>query len=445
MQKIKKTREEIAVEEMTRTTAQPGCRLSLLILFVLILVGVPLAQFVDDIILYTQGMRADVLPEMVRLSPLGTAAARGFQAATGPLPARISDANRALLQEMGRHETRIEDASWLARIVLPAAQGVFTRSLKLGNEKVYCGRKRILFYRPDIDFVAGRAFLDPVQMHTRQLASTDRRIPVEPNPIPAILQFDRELKQLGIQLILLPIPAKPTIQETLLYEDYPEHFGLPENPSYNPFLEILRTEGIQVFDCREILKKLGRESYLKQDTHWKPLGVDHVAKALAEHISQTVPLQELPPAGYTRRTVGVATHGDIADLLPLPVGFKHYGLERVEIQQVVGPDRQLWSRTPGAEILLLGDSFSNIYSMPSLNWGRSAGFAEQLSFYLQRPLDRIAFNDNGSYTTRRELVRRHGAGDNPLAGKKVVIWEFAARELAQGDWQKHSLLSDVPE
>ena len=103
-------------------------------------------------------------------------------------------------------------------------------------------------------------------------------------------------------------------------------------------------------------------------------------------------------------------------------------------------DNTLWKSDPKADILLLGDSFSNIYSLPALNWGLSAGFAEQLSYHLQRPLDRISFNDNGSYATRRELARRLATGQNPLEDKKVVIWEFTARELAQGDWKKISIL-----
>jgi hypothetical protein len=277
----------------------------------------------------------------------------------------------------------------------------------------------------------------------RRDAVPDRRVAVDPNPVQAILQFDRELKQLGIQLILLPVPAKPTLQAEWLHADYPQRLGLPENPSTNPFIEALREQGVQVFDCRDILKGLGEESYFKQDTHWRPVGMEQVAQALAEQLLASGLLPEQPPVGYTRRRVDVANPGDIADLLRLPPAFKHYGMEHAKTQQVLGPDKQFWSRDPSADILLLGDSFANIYSMPSLNWGRSAGLAEQLSYVLQRPLDRISFNDNGSFATRRELARRQAAGQNPLAEKKVVIWEFAARELAQGDWKKISILPPV--
>ncbi len=439
------TREEQALAEMARTSLSPACRAAWMVLFLSLLLFVPLFQIADDAVQHVRGVRPDELPSWAQLGSLFSSARQAFAAAEGSVPARMIEANRMLLREMDAYETRLEDESWLSRLVLPQAQGVFVRSFKLGNEKAYCGHKGELFYRPDVDFVTGHGFLDPVQMHRRQLADTDSRVPVQPNPVPAILQFDRELKAAGIRLIVLPIPMKPAMRAGALYQNYPEHLPPPQNPSYSTLLETLRREGVAVFDCSEILLGMGEDSFLKQDTHWQPSAVNHVAEALAEDISALNLLPDQEPAGYVRRPVDVANKGDVADLLRLPQGFRHYGLERVGVQQVIAADRSLWSRAPDAHVLLLGDSFSNIYSMRSLNWGLSAGFAEQLSFHLQRPLDRIAFNDNGAYAARRELARRQAAGENPLEGKKVVIWEFASRELAQGDWQMISIRPDGPE
>jgi alginate O-acetyltransferase complex protein AlgJ len=67
-----------------------------------------------------------------------------------------------------------------------------------------------------------------------------------------------------------------------------------------------------------------------------------------------------------------------------------------------------------------------------MGWGESAGFVEQLSYVLARPVDRIVQNDDAAFATRGMLAR---AGAERLAGKRVVIWQFAARELAFGDWK----------
>jgi hypothetical protein len=60
---------------------------------------------------------------------------------------------------------------------------------------------------------------------------------------------------------------------------------------------------------------------------------------------------------------------------------------------------------------------------------------EQLSYTLQRPIDRIVQNDEGAHATRGLLRRDLASGGNRLADKRVVIWQFAARELAFGDWR----------
>lgn len=86
-------------------------------------------------------------------------------------------------------------------------------------------------------------------------------------------------------------------------------------------------------------------------------------------------------------------------------------------------------------MLLLGDSFANIYALGSMGWGASAGLAEQLALALNRPVDAIRRNDAGAHATREMLALELARGCNRLAGKKVVVWEFAARELAQGDWK----------
>ena len=67
-----------------------------------------------------------------------------------------------------------------------------------------------------------------------------------------------------------------------------------------------------------------------------------------------------------------------------------------------------------SDVLVLGDSFSNIYALESMAWGTSAGLVEQLSYLLRRPVDRIVQNDDGAFATRAMLQQ------NPqrLDGKK---------------------------
>jgi alginate O-acetyltransferase complex protein AlgJ len=127
--------------------------------------------------------------------------------------------------------------------------------------------------------------------------------------------------------------------------------------------------------------------------------------------------------------------GDISRMLKLPETAQNFPPETVTVHEVTRGDTP-WRASKDADVLLLGDSFANIFSLSALGWGESAGFAEQLSRALGgRPLDCILRNSDGAFATREILSRELARGRDRLAGKKLVIWEFAARELAFGDWK----------
>jgi alginate O-acetyltransferase complex protein AlgJ len=80
----------------------------------------------------------------------------------------------------------------------------------------------------------------------------------------------------------------------------------------------------------------------------------------------------------------------------------------------------------------VGDSFTNIYSDPAMGWGDSAGFAEHLSLSLGRPLDVLAENGGAAAAVRLSLAR---AENRPrLAGKRLVVYQFAMRDLVGQHW-----------
>ncbi|HEX7449795.1 MAG TPA: hypothetical protein VF306_19705, partial [Pirellulales bacterium] len=56
----------------------------------------------------------------------------------------------------------------------------------------------------------------------------------------------------------------------------------------------------------------------------------------------------------------------------------------------------------------------------------------------------ISQNDAGAYATRQTLAGELARGDDRLSGKRLVIWEFAARELAAGDWKTIPLGDPAP-
>ena len=75
---------------------------------------------------------------------------------------------------------------------------------------------------------------------------------------------------------------------------------------------------------------------------------------------------------------------------------------------------------------------------------KEAASSNSSAYVLQRPLDRITRNDNGSYATREILAGELAKGRDRLAGKRLVIYQFAIRELAVGNWKRIELKTGTP-
>ena len=146
-----------------------------------------------------------------------------------------------------------------------------------------------------------------------------------------------------------------------------------------------------------------------------------------------------------RSTQVIQGEGDIATMLKLPKPSHLFPKETVTIHPVLLPDGKPWSADARAPILVLGDSFFNVFSLAGMGWGASAGFVEQLSYTLRQPIDAILRNDAGAFATRELLGQELARGRDRLHGKRVVVWEFAMRELASGTWDLRIPGNSCPE
>ena len=138
----------------------------------------------------------------------------------------------------------------------------------------------------------------------------------------------------------------------------------------------------------------------------------------------------------SRRDRTVANTGDIARILYAGEPTDLFDPEEVDLRAVATPERSEGERP---EVLFLGDSFANIYSLGEMGWGTEAGLVEQLEAELRRPIDRIVINDGGSHATRRQLSWDLRSGRDRLSGVKLVLYQFADRELSFGDWRHYDL------
>ena len=262
------------------------------------------------------------------------------------------------------------------------------------------------------------------------------RNPELANPIPAILDFQQQLKAQGIELVLVPVPPKASIYPEKIVPGFDLRSDDPA-PVLRQFYEELRAAGVDVLNLSPLLIQ-NREHqrgpvFCKTDSHWSGIGCVLAAQAIAEHVRRKL---TAPPARkeYAANWKEVQITGDLAGLLP-PDARKP-GAEKIAVQSVsekgtgaaVEPD-------PNSPLLLLGDSHTLVYRD---FLAERAGLADQLALELGFAPDLIGTRGSGATPVRINLYRRSLKDPGYLAKKKVVVWCFAAREFTEATegWAK---------
>jgi hypothetical protein len=400
--KITLSREIEARDEMLRTSISHGVAKGASIVFVVVLILVPLVQVGLD---YSQGKRT--------ILPFSASVTRSEQ----PTTQRIFAYNKAMIDWKTACENQLEEESFLRDIFPAPFQWSLTAWMRTGNEKAIIGKEGWLFYAPDILYLTGKG--------------------IEESSVDCIADFARQLKERNIELVLMPIPLKPMI--------YPEHLtnrldgaaSEINNRSYQQWSDRLKAKGLRVVDVTDLLlsmKRNGRSVYLQTDTHWTPDAMEGVAGELARYlVAEGIGNERVTM--MTRDTMTRQQYGDIYSMLKMPYSVASISKERAIVHPVLTESGAYWQPSQTAPILFMGDSFSNIYSLEGMGWGHSGGLAEQLSYFLQQPIDAIRRNDEGSIATRLMLQKELLKGRDRLAGKRVVVWEFAMRELTSGNWK----------
>jgi hypothetical protein len=339
-------------------------------------------------------------------------------------------------ENLSQFEKELSRHSALRQAIQPRFQLALSRFLGFGNKNVIIGQDGWLFYRPGLEYMTGPGLFDDarLRLRERELSESGEKRPC-PDPRPAILDFNQQCKKVGAHLVVVAIPDKSMLQPAELTSRlaFEGALATPNNSDWSRFLDGLKANGVDVFEpTPEYLVAGETPRFLRQDTHWTPLWMEIVARDLAEYLKRKVPLGPESSRSFYVREKQVSRVGDIVDMLQLPPDQRLFPPQSITIQRVIDSHTgAAWQPKESADVLLLGDSFSNIYCTADMGWGDAGGFPAQLARFLARDVDVIARNGSGASSTRRELARR----PNGLYGKRLVVWEFAMRDLVGANWE----------
>jgi len=249
------------------------------------------------------------------------------------------------------------------------------------------------------------------------------------DPVPAILDFQQQLKARGIELLVVPVPPKAAIYPEKIVPGFDVRTTDPA-PILHRFYEELRAAGIDVLDLSALFIQ-NRDNprgsvFCRTDSHWSGIGCVLAAQAIAEKVRAKLP-RPATPKEYAAEWKEVQISGDLDGLMSRDVHKP--GPERIAVQSVsekgngaaVEPDAN-------SPLLLLGDSHTLVYHD---FLAERAGLVDQLALQLGFAPDLIGTRGSGATPVRLNLYRRSVKDAGYLAKKKVVVWCFAAREFTE--------------
>ncbi len=295
------------------------------------------------------------------------------------------------------------------------------------------GRDGWLFFGPELRHLGVGPFWGDAAVGVSKA-----RRPEWADPLPAILDFNRQLSEAGIELMVVPVPPK-----SIIYPDkLPSTVDLGAQPPprldlhHQAFYELLRGKGVRVLDLTPLFLSLRESSdgplYCLQDTHWSGVATVLAAEQIALEIRAKPWFEDAASATIQeeRRTVEIA--GDLWRALAKPslakqrLSLRFVGTESEGALIPMEPD-------PSSPVILLGDSHTLVFHAGDDMHAEGAGLADQLALELGFAIDLVGVRGSGATAARINLLRRAQQTPDYWANKKLVIWCFAARELTESD------------
>ena len=260
--------------------------------------------------------------------------------------------------------------------------------------------------------------------------------PKDADPLPAILDFKRQLDVLGMDLLLVPVPPK-----AIIYPDKLAAKGVSSSEGkgverldavHQEFYKLLRDKGVNVLDLTEdfLVNRLAAEGpmYCRQDSHWSGVACNLAARRIAENIRQKAWYEGVKRTKFEPDIVSVTITGDLWSTLKEDVRPERESLKLRTIHtssgDLVPPDKN-------SPVILLGDSHNLVFLAGGDMHASGAGLPDQLAFELGFAVDLQAVRGSGATPARINLYRHSSTEPGYLAKKKIIVWCFTAREFTE--------------
>ncbi|MEI7774222.1 MAG: hypothetical protein WCK17_05565, partial [Verrucomicrobiota bacterium] len=177
------------------------------------------------------------------------------------------------------------------------------------SKAVVAGKNGNLFLAEELRFLSFPSFWGSA---SAKAAHTSK--PEFSDPLPAIFDFQRQLQERGIALLLVPVPPKVEMVDRALAGGLE---GVRAN-ALSKFYEQLHAGGVEVLDLREVFAEqqdAGISMYCKTDSHWSGAGCVTAAQSVAKRIADKLPGMQKNRIDFQAQWEERVIRGDLGELL----------------------------------------------------------------------------------------------------------------------------------
>lgn len=259
------------------------------------------------------------------------------------------------------------------------------------------------------------------------------------DPVPVMAKYAEELKALGIDLLVVPVPPKASIYP----EKLSDKLDAKSAPSMAAFFAKLKGVGVEVLDVETIFKEEraknpSKQLYCATDSHWSPYGAQLVAKIVANRYkSNPAVIQNALRDLIALPEETLEFHGDLlSDTQKTSVPKEKLPMQRAGL--AVPPDGKNVTTVesdPQSPVLVLGDSHLQVFRKGGNMLAMQGGFVDHLQTMLPIAVEEITMQAGGADGPRVEIARATAKNPEFWSKKRIVIWVFTAREFTQGKWR----------
>jgi hypothetical protein len=173
--------------------------------------------------------------------------------------------------------------------------------------------------------------------------------------------------------------------------------------------------------------------YCRTDSHYSGAGLELFAAAAAEALKKEGWYEGVAKKEFAATKLPLKINGDLRQMAG-GAGSE----EDLELQVVTAKgDGKSVESDPNSPVILLGDSHTLVFQAGGDLHAKGAGLFDHLSAGLGFAVDLLGVRGSGVTPARIKLFQRAKQDPNYLAGKKALIWCFAAREFTgAGGWKE---------